>query len=227
MPSDHPLPPLQDSVDRFTRSLGMAHKLLSLHPRKKGNPGNAAALSPAVVLTSISALEGFCEDFMALAMAHSGSNYAEIAKKVGNWNNPTLADFARVANDYFLSGNLPTQDPISIFICPYVGRNTWVWQERSWTDVLEDSKSWMQVRHLLTHGLVTGWRSEWWPGPLKSQDLPAARVLRDNGGGTHSLVIHGAITCARIHSIGAQRVADAVASHLGVSLTWSSLPEFA
>lgn len=223
-----PPPPLQVSVDRFVRALETSHKLLRLHPRKQGNPGNSAALSPAVVLGSIAAFEGFAEDFTALAMANAGSSFAEIAKKVGAWNNPDLRQFSTHMSSYFPAAKqaIAVGSSIDIFMCPYPGRNTWVWKARSWNDALDDANSWMQVRHLLTHGLTTGWRSEWWPGPLRPTDSPAANVLQDKGSGKHSLVIHGAISCARIYSRGAQSVADAVASTQGQQLDWSKMPDF-
>jgi hypothetical protein len=222
------VPSLQASVDRFVRGLETSHKLLSLHERKHGNPGNQAALSPAIVLGTIAAFEGFAEDFTAVAMANAGSNFAEIAKKIGSWNNPDIDSFANYHGNYFpvAAPSIASGQSVQVFLCPYVGRNTWVWKERTWSDVRSDSRSWMQVRHLLTHGLATGWRSELWPGPLKATDLPASRVLRDNGDGKHSLVIHGAITCARIYSEGAQIVANAVAGSQGQTLDWSRLPTF-
>jgi hypothetical protein len=46
------------------------------------------------------------------------------------------------------------------------------------------------------------------------------------GKGLYSLTIHGAITCARIYSIGAEAISNAVSAHLGETLDWSSRPEF-
>lgn len=220
-------PDLQTSVDRFAQALQMSHKLLALHPRRQGGSGNAAALSPAIVQGSIAAFEGFAEDFTALMMAHNGSSFAEIAKKVGNWNNPTLADFAKHMKSAFPAAApaIEAGDSIRIFLNPY-RVSTWVERDRGWSDVLRDSEAWMQVRHLLAHGLATGWRSEYWPGPLRVQDPPAASVLRDMGANKHSLVVHGAITCARIYSVGARVIADATADAHGHKLDWSSLPVF-
>ncbi|MEV5540115.1 hypothetical protein AB0L13_25015 [Saccharopolyspora shandongensis] len=55
---------------------------------------------------------------------------------------------------------------------------------------------------------------------------PASSVLRQAQNGKHSLVLAGAITCARIYIAGAQHIADVVADHLGESLDWSDVPEF-
>ncbi|WP_421735731.1 hypothetical protein [Cellulomonas sp.] len=221
-------PTLQSTVDRFARGLGASHKLLRLHPRKQGNPGNAAALSPAIVLGTIAAFEGFAEDFTAVAMARAGSSFGEIAKKVGSWNNPDLTQFSTHMANYFPQSRqgVTAGAPISIYACPYAGVSSWVWKSRPWAEVLVDAAAWMQVRHCLTHGLTTGWRSEWWPGPLRASEPAASRVLRDMGNGKHSLVIHGAVSCARIYSLGAKTIADAVAASQGDVLDWTELPAF-
>lgn len=35
-----------------------------------------------------------------------------------------------------------------------------------WNQALSRADGWMEVRHCLSHGLVSGWRSEVWPKPL-------------------------------------------------------------
>src|ERR1700734_3940919 len=85
---------LQSPVTKFAAALGTPRRLLRLAPKKAGNPSNAAALSPAIVLTTISAFEGFAEDFLATVMALQGNGLAQIAKEVGGWNNPTLREWA-------------------------------------------------------------------------------------------------------------------------------------
>jgi hypothetical protein len=84
----------------------------------------------------------------------------------------------------------------------------------------------MQVRHCLTHGLASGWRSEVWPGPTKKDVASASTVLRPMTNGKHSLVVHGAITCARIYVTAAQHLADLVSTQLDESLSWTDVPEF-
>lgn len=66
------VPSLQLSVDRFARSLSVPSRLLQLHPRRRGNPGNHGALAPAIALGAISAFEGFAEDFFATAFYLQG-----------------------------------------------------------------------------------------------------------------------------------------------------------
>jgi hypothetical protein len=73
---------------------------LALHPRKIGNPGNAAALSPAITLGVLSDFEGFTEDFFATALYRQGQSFAQIAKKL-NLPNPDVADVEVLAGREF------------------------------------------------------------------------------------------------------------------------------
>jgi len=86
------VPSLQQAVDRYGTSLAVPSMLEKLHPRTRGNPGNAGALAPAIVLTSISAYEGFVEEFVALVAAHRNQSFGQIAKLV-SMNNPTVKVF--------------------------------------------------------------------------------------------------------------------------------------
>lgn len=217
-------PPLQVSVNRYCAALKTARKLLNLHPRGAGHPADAAALSPAIVLGVTGAFEGFAEDFTASALASQGLGFAEIAKKIGGWNNPTLFDFQERSAAYFPSAasSLKAGLPIST-VHPSNGR---IGVPRPWSAIVGDSRAWMQVRHNLTHGQTTGWRSEYWSPPLKTGEPHASTVLLARGATNHSLTLYGAISCARIYSIGAKTIADGVAVVLGQSLDWSELPDF-
>ncbi len=64
--------PLQEPADRFARALTVPRRLLELHPRKRGNSGDAAALAPAITLGVIAAYEGFVEEFVAVAALRNG-----------------------------------------------------------------------------------------------------------------------------------------------------------
>ncbi len=86
------VPSLQTAVDRYGTSLTIPKMLEKLHPRAKGNPGNAGALAPAIVLTSVSAFEGFVEEFVALVAAHRNQSFGQIAK-LATMNNPTVKTF--------------------------------------------------------------------------------------------------------------------------------------
>jgi hypothetical protein len=222
-------PDLQSTVSKFAASLGTPRRLLALAPTHRGNPGNAGALSPAIVLTTISAFEGFAEDYLATFLAMQGQGFAQIAKVVGNWNNPTLkawtdelrkllAPPAHLAVD---AGPTP-----KIVVDSENANGNWSAGRREWADVLTDSEAWMQVRHLLTHGLATGWRAEAWPTPLRRGVPAASSVLRPKTGNRFGLERPGARSCARIYTIGAKHVADVAAAELGVTLDWSELPSF-
>jgi hypothetical protein len=160
-------------------------------------------------------------------MAKTDSSYAEISKRIGGWNNPDIDDFASSTKRQFLPTGVGIPGgAVKIFVNTAVGKSNWAEREIAWNDVLSHSQAWMQVRHLLTHGLVTGWRSEWWPGPARADKIPASTVLRAMGNGKHSLVVHGAISCARIYTIGARYVADAAAAQIGEALDWAEIPTF-
>ncbi|GLY76035.1 hypothetical protein Airi01_043020 [Actinoallomurus iriomotensis] len=107
---------------------------------------------------------------------------------------------------------------------PAVGAKSW-WKAEpiGWEQLLEESQAWIQVRHCLSHGLTSGWSTERWPGPAtkggRKSDVPwAMEVLRPMRGGKHSLVIHGAISCARIYRAGAVHLAGRVAEEIGQKL---------
>jgi hypothetical protein len=71
-------------------------------------------------------------------------------------------------------------------------------------------------RQLWRSGTV--WHMAWpaggaarWPNPVREDKEPASLVLRLMAEGRHSLVIHGAISCARIYRFAAEHLADVVA----------------
>lgn len=215
---------LQRAADKFGAALTTPSRLLKLAPRTVGHPGNAAALNPAIVLTSISAFEGFAEDFLASVMALSGEGLPQIAKQVGGWNNPTLADLHQRVEPYVSAIGLTAlrAGPTTKIKCHRINRNgNWSAGSRDWPDVVEDAKAWMQVRHLLTHGLATGWGVENWPPPLKTNAPLATAVLRPKSSGRHSLDRGGARSCARVYTLGACHIASTVAADLGLPLIWS------
>lgn len=220
---------LQDSVDRYARSLIVPSRLLALHPRKAGGVGDAAALAPAIALGVISAFEGFVEDFLATALHAYGLNLGQIAKRV-EVNNPDVSEFERIVKREFpdLISAIGVGFTVAIWSPPEAGTRLWNPVEIDWKQVKDDSRGWMQVRHCLSHGLTSGWKSERWPGPVKEHatTVPASAVLKPTSNGKHSLVLHDAITCARIYQSAGRHLADLVAAHMGETLSWSKLPEF-
>ena len=221
-------PNLQSSVDRFGRALKVPSGLLALHPRKPGYPGNAAALAPAITVGVLSAFEGFAEDFFATVLYRQEQSFAQIAKKL-NLANPDVADIEALAVREFpaLKPQIGAGFSVTVWCLPVIGKKT-LWQdgELAWEPAKRAAQGWMQVRHCLAHGLASGWGTESWPGPVRKDVPPAASVLLPANGGRHSLVLHGAITCARIYRAAAEHLAGLVADHLGEELNWSGIPDF-
>lgn len=220
---------LQLAVDRFSRALKVPSKLLALHPHGVGNPGHAAALSPAITLGVLSAFEGFAEDYTATALYLNGDGFGQIAAKIGKWNNPTVRDFAARMKVEFpeIEERLGAGFSLKIYKSPAATTKSGWWNEEviEWPRALSDADSWMQVRHCLTHGVATGWQSERWPGPIRGS-ISATSVLRARGNGKHSLVLHGALSCARIYVGGARHVAELCAAEMGQTLNWKDFPDF-
>jgi hypothetical protein len=198
---------------------------MSLHPRAPGNAGNFSALPPAVVLGVISAFEGFVEDFLATALYIRGYGMGQIAKRV-TMNNPTVSVFQIKCQGEFpaVEAAIARSPSLQVWNIPTVAGRP-ATETISWLEILRRSDGWMEVRHCLTHGLASGWRSEIWPGPLKGTTT-ASSVLRAKPGGKHSIGLIGAISCARIYTYGAQQVAAAVADAIGIPLDWSPIPDF-
>ncbi|MEU4219830.1 hypothetical protein [Actinoplanes sp. NPDC026623] len=220
--------PLQDPVDRFARALTVPRRLLALHPRKRGNAGDAAALAPAITLGVIAAFEGFVEEFVATGAILRRLGVAPVAKAVGNLNNPDVDEFENLVVNQLGVPKSAIGSGFSVeYWQPPPPPTTW-WQtaDLDWTSAKKDAKAWMQVRHLLTHGLTSGWQAEHWPGPLKANGPSASEVLRRTPTGRHTLVIHGAITCARIYVEASRHLAGLTAQHLGRSINVDILPDF-
>ena len=220
----------QQCVDKYLRALDMTKRLLDLAPKLSGHPGSAAALPPAVVLGTTAAFEGFAEDSLAVALALQGNGLAQIAKSVGRWDNPSLKQWHNLMRDLLSSPGraaLKVGPKPDIKVARENKSGNWSLGGRKWPDVLEDSECWIQVRHLLTHGLVTGWRYEWWPPPLKGS-ANASQVLKPKAHtNQHTLDRQGALSCARIYEAGARHVATVVAADLAQpQLDWSAAPNF-
>ncbi|MFI6214686.1 hypothetical protein ACIBCD_22085 [Nocardia brasiliensis] len=229
MATVEPAASLQDSAHRYARALIVPSKLLALHPRQAGGVGDAAALAPAITLGVISAFEGFMEDFFATALRLKGLTLAQIAKRV-DINNPGIDDLEKLAKREFpgISSKIGVGFSVTIWSPPAIGIRQFDATVADWQRAKKDGKGWMQVRHNLSHGITSGWKSEVWPGPLKENEhsVPASSVLKPMNSGKHSLVLHGAITCARIYQAAGQHLANCVAEHMGEALSWSRSPDF-
>jgi hypothetical protein len=168
MPLFPAAPPPQTAVDRYGLTLRTAQMLEALHPRRQGNPGNAAAIAPAMVLTGIAAFESFAEELLAVAAAHRGYSLGQIAKLL-DINNPTVKTLDDKLNSLLgwtaADRAWTARYTVRVWMPPPLGQPTWIGtQDMNWNDATKASESWMQVRHCLTHGLVRGTRAEHWPG---------------------------------------------------------------
>lgn len=230
MPSFPAAPPLQTAVDRYGLTLRTAQMLEALHPRKQGNPGNAAAIAPAMVLTGIAAFESFAEELLAVAAAHRGYSLGQIAKLL-DINNPTVKTLDDKLNSLLqwtaTDRTWTARYAVRVWMPPPLGQSTWIGtQDLNWNDATKASESWMQVRHCLTHGLVRGTRAEHWPGPLRGT-ASASAVLRQRAGGKHALSIHGAESCIKIYREAGKALTAAVAHSLGIARAkWDDVPAF-
>lgn len=220
---------LQSAVDRYGNSLSVPDRLEKLHPRNHGNPGNAAALAPAVVLMSISAFEGFVEEFIAGLAIGLGQPLSQVAHLV-NLNNPTVRDFEKQLKKLVTFDSHPSWQKtfeVNIWKPPRIGDSAWIGKQiLNWDQTCDDADSWMQVRHSLSHGLTRGFRAEKWPPPSPSSKAIATRVLRAQRDGKHSLSIHGAESCAHIYRQSAKALADYSVELAGLrKLNWGKVPQ--
>ena len=223
-------PPLQSTVNRYAKSLAVPHGLQQLHERKKHRPAQPQlALAPAIVLTSVSAFEGFLEEFNAVVGGIRGLSFAQIVK-IAHTNTPSLGEFEKDLVKQLSAWSDPnwkTTWALELFVPPQIGDSNW-WKKETvdWSRSLEMAESWLQVRHSLAHGLTRGYLDEVWPGPLKA-GAHANQVLRPLKDGRHSLSLHSALNCARILRFGAQALATQAAVTLGEKApNWRAVPTF-
>lgn len=217
---------LQECVDRYGRALVVPSRLLALHPRKPGGVGNAAALAPAITLGVISAFEGFVENLIGTALKLRGADDRHVERTI-RLNNPDVVRFEGILVQEFPS--ITTQVGVGFTIdvwSPIESERRWEPIQLNWDQARHNAAGWMQVRHCLTHGLTSGWQSEVWPQPLRSNAVPATTVLKPTKNGKHSLVLNGAISCARIYRSAAEHLANLVAASFTTDLSWRQVPDF-
>jgi len=227
-------PSLQSTVDRYAKSLAVPHGLTSLHNRNKHRPTQAEmSLAPAIVLTSVSAFEGFVEEFIAVTGAKRNLSFAQIVK-LAHTNAPSLGDFEKNLVKQLGSWSETTWSDnytLELYQPPELSSNSNWWRtvNKPWSDVLTDAEGWLQVRHSLAHGLTRGYLSESWPSPMGQRGfhVPANHVLREQQNNRHSLTLHGAINCARILRHGAEILCEQTAKTLGEKPPrWRAVPPF-
>ena len=208
--------------DKLKKALGSGQ-----FERMRGSPGHIKAVSPAILLSSISAFEGFVEQFLAAAMDQSGSSLYEIAVKLGKLDNPAVKRWRELCNDLFPA--VINTKGYQVTIQDFVQRSkTSDWRndvELDWDECEKRAGSWMTVRHVIAHGGATGMGKERWPSLQRANQLAATDVLKAEKGDLHSLRFWAAVGAARMHVQAARHLADQIAAHLGEDLDWSEMPE--
>lgn len=225
---------MQGVIDRYARALSVPLLMLDLFPtpRPQGAPEKKyRTINPAVVLASISAFEGFAEELVATMLYNDGHPMAYIAHN-SNLTNPTVGDLEKLLTKTcgLRQGDAAKGFTATIMPPPAPDATTtwWLPKDITWSQLVTDSTDWMQVRHNLTHGTVTGLEPARWPGPANnSKDAGlASNVLQTMKDGRHSLNFWGAITCARIYSQGATRLATLLAASRSETVDTSKVPDF-
>lgn len=216
---------LQEAVKRYRQALSIPSRLIQLHPGTVGNSGPASAIAPAVVTMTISAFEGFIEEFTATALRLEGDSFSRIAKIVGNWTNPDVAKWRDEAKKHF---DVDLSVGFSVRSTRGVPSSNWSAKTMNLTEAVKHGSAWMNVRHALSHGEVAGRGAERWPTALRTGE-PVSVVLRPKAGDAtkHHLELPGARGCAALYTYAARHGADAIAAKLGQPpLTWTGLPDF-
>ena len=216
---------LQACVNRYIKALSIPKRLIAIHPGNPGNPGNASAIAPTVVLTSISAFEGFVEDITAAAMVAQGISYNVIARVVGNWTNPDIKKWGDELNRHFA---VDLAQGFSVRTTRGVTPSNWSATTVNYQVAIDLGSAWMNVRHALTHGEVSGSGAELWPTVVRTGQPPSDVLRVKTGDATkHHLQLPGARGCAALYTYAARRGADLLITSLAEpALTWSGLPMF-
>lgn len=219
------MPALQDCVNRYVKALSIPNRLIALHPQQVGNPGNASAIAPAVVLMSISAFEGFVEDVTAAAMVEQGHSYSFIAKIVGNWTNPDVKKWRDETKKHF---GVDIKPGFAVRATRGVVPSNWSASTFDYDAAEKLASAWMNVRHALTHGGATSDGAERWPTSVRQGELPSYVLkVNSNDPTKHHLQLPGARGCAAIYTYAARRGADQIAAHVGQpALNWTGVPDF-
>ena len=229
----------QPIVDKYERALEGPRLLFDLwpNPRVQGRPPKKlSALAGAVTLGVVGAFESFAEDLVAAVLLRRGHGWAHIAQNA-DLTNPslvTVVETLRKTTGISVSAPLGWQ----LLLPRQTAKTAWADTPVGWAEVMRRSQSWIEVRHCLAHGQVTGMGAEIWPGPISRKDsavyaaLPSASdddVLAwvDKTRGTRGLYLWPSISCARIFSSGAALIAERIAAEFGEVVDTDRLRKFA
>lgn len=232
-------PSVQGVADRYERSLRAVRGLFDLYPtpRPQGAPSaRYRPLPPAIVQGVTAGFESFAEELMVVAMIKGvASTWAQVGAHA-DMTNPTVRDLTeklQAACGISVSG--PQGWSLKLWRQSGAKKTAWA-QTRavSWNTLRLESESWMQVRHCLTHGLVTGTEPAVWPGPVSKKalaaqgNLPSAMdVLAESATASkRSLTMYTAVNCCLVYTEGAIVIADAVANSLGEAVNTIGLRKF-
>lgn len=231
---------VQSVVDKYAKALEVPRLIFDLYPspRTQGAPEKKyKPLPTAVVLSIVGGFEGFAEDLLALAMLRQGHGWAHVAQNA-NLTNPSVRDLldqllhttgidGAPANGWTTS--LPKQ----------TSATGWTYRDENWDGVVRRGDGWIQVRHALAHGLVTGLGKEVWPGPVSRKHhsrygtIPSANdddvlayVKETPTTNQRGLYLWPSIACARLFSAAAAQIAEAVATHFGETVDTTALDRF-
>lgn len=227
----------QPIVDKYAKALRGPSLLFELWPtpRTRGRPAQRySALCSAVVLGVSGAFEAFAEDLLAAVLIRQGHGWAHVAANA-DLTNPSVKTLRNSLSKF---AGIDVASPVGWTIdLPTQLNDSTTWNDRPymWGDVLDRSESWIEVRHCLAHGAVTGIGGENWPGPVSrrshatsiptaNDDQILARLASDPA--KRALYLWPTISCARIFSAGATVIASVAAAEFGESIDTNVVPDF-
>lgn len=233
-------PTTQSAVNLYSKALRAPRSLFDLYPdpMPQGAPEmKYRGIPPAVVQGVTAAFEAFAEELVVIAMLRNEETWAQISANA-HMANPTLEELCTTLED---AVGIKIAEPA------VAGGDTWklnIWSKKktstggwwqpskvlTWPELLTESRSWIQVRHCLTHGLVVGTEPARWPGPVTRKahrsrsNLPtASSVLEEKSGGQRSLTMYPAVNCGLVYSYGGAEIAQQLAQALGETVNVDGL----
>lgn len=218
---------VQSAVDLYARSLRVPRDLFDLYPRPRpqGAPRKPLRAVPSAVVQGVTAaFEAFAEELLVVSLLRRGETWAQIAKNA-DLTNPTLKDLvSALARAAGIQVDPPREGGAALTWKTWKQSSNTGWARTrsvNWAELLRDSDCWMQVRHCLTHGLVTGVEPTRWPGPVTKRNydqrhaLPnASEVLARATDGRKALTLYPAVNCGLVYSIGGASIATQTAAAL-------------